>query len=413
MIIKPFIYFYILISLHTIAGRSNNETSQPHTPPREYSKFGKAVVIVPPYYSSQQNRVKIGRVEKHHINKGPVRTTSESETKSKLDRYKRICKEHEKKIGYLSSKLEKEQKTNLEAQQQLFKFITAGITPHTAFRLKQELSDAKHLTDDLTNRLNIVTQKNDQLSLRYSSLEKYYEDLLKDNDATKKENHSLLIQVGSLSEKMQHLEEESKILQEQLFPSLYIKKSTIVNAGKGLFAGTNIKEGTILGEYTGRRVYRLKIPSTGKYVVWRTKPDRSPEYLTSDSHTIWGVLEGSENGIEIGTDANYPKNRTDKTIFSFINHSGKHNSIVGITGNRDRKWIQAYHDIKKDEEIFWDYNDGNYQSFNGSEIPCQDHIHTDATKYVWYDPDQKKVHIKDEFKQPNASANGSKWKSKY
>ena len=92
--------------------------------------------------------------------------------------------------------------------------------------------------------------------------------------------------------------------------ALYVKDSKI--HGKGLFAGTNIKEGEVLGYVRG-----TPTTSDGPYVLW---------------------LRGMEEGVSVECDLKY------------INHNSRPNACY-----YDDLSVVALRDIKKDEEITHHY----------------------------------------------------------
>ncbi len=98
------------------------------------------------------------------------------------------------------------------------------------------------------------------------------------------------------------------------------------HSGRGLFAQERIRKGSCVIEYIGRPATprQMKL-NRGKYLFW-----------TSDTTMI---------------DGNIPAN-----VARFINHSCKPNCYSRVIG--DTVWICAGRNIKKGEELSYDYNTG-------------------------------------------------------
>ena len=93
---------------------------------------------------------------------------------------------------------------------------------------------------------------------------------------------------------------------------IIVKKSNIKNAGKGVFAGENINKDDLIGIFKG-----FKVNADGIHVLWLDE----------------------DHAIEVTNDMKY------------VNHSKNPNA--GLWGVE----LYAIKDIKKNEEIFFDYNE--------------------------------------------------------
>lgn len=107
---------------------------------------------------------------------------------------------------------------------------------------------------------------------------------------------------------------------------LIVKDSPI--AGKGCFAGKDFKKGDIVGEYTGEII-------TGEEADARYE-DRDMTYLFDIEDDLY---------IDGDTEANPVK---------YINHSCEGNCEVDQQGKR--VFIRAVRNIKKGDELSYDYN---------------------------------------------------------
>ena len=106
-----------------------------------------------------------------------------------------------------------------------------------------------------------------------------------------------------------------------------IKKSNIDK--RGLCATKNIKSGTKIIEYVGKIISNKEVEKNPKF-------DNSKDIYLFDLNN------------KVSLDGNYPWN-----IARLINHSCNPNCEV--EGKGLRLWISAIKDIKKDEELSYDY----------------------------------------------------------
>lgn len=396
--------FFILVFLHLSFNASGgivySETAHKKILCHAAKVVCSALNSKVPNNKIHNSRISNGRISKVNTVKSKIsyRDLTDKEKIKKLEKY---CMTYKEKIKSIYRKNHKITSQNEKYKKDIWRLMINRVDFNSS-EYKEELSSEKEKNKILGKHVEALKVINDRLYISNKNLEENIENQLLKNAQLEK-------QIEKSNQKIPQLESELKANQTKLSPPVYVGSSTIPNAGLGLFAGVNINEGTIIGEYTGRRVFRLKIPATNKFVVWGDKPDGTPEYLTSDSHTIWGVETDDPNKIEKGTDANYPEAKEDRTIFRFVNHSFNHNAIVHITGTKDRIWIQAFHAIREGEEIFWDYNDGNEKVFKDEVLPLPDHIHHNAEKYVKFDLKNKKVSIKEKYKVTDDTTEKTIW----
>ena len=122
-----------------------------------------------------------------------------------------------------------------------------------------------------------------------------------------------------------------------------IKKSNIDINGRGLYATKNIKEGTRIIDYVGK-------------IITKKKSDQSEKF--DNSKPIYLFYLNSRYDL----DGDYSWNTA-----KLINHSCNPNCEV--EGKGSKLWITAIKDIKKDEELSYDYGfsyDSDYKQF-----PCK------------------------------------------
>ena len=115
---------------------------------------------------------------------------------------------------------------------------------------------------------------------------------------------------------MSHL---ARVLNSQLTDWVYSKKSAI--HGTGLFAKKAIKKGEYIGTYWGPEAKR-----NGMYVLW--------------------VYEGETEESAVG--------RSGRNLLRFLNHS--------VPGNCEFEQFDLYarRNIKKDEELTFDYHESEF-----------------------------------------------------
>ena len=128
---------------------------------------------------------------------------------------------------------------------------------------------------------------------------------------------------------------------------IYKKKSSI--HGWGIFAKTNIPKGTRIIEYLGEKITKAEADRRGPKLI---------EYAKKNKQTgaVYIFVLNSKYDIDGHVDYNTAK---------FINHSCAPNCEVDII--RGRIWIIALRDIKKDEELFYNYG---YDMDTYDEHPC-------------------------------------------
>ena len=122
-----------------------------------------------------------------------------------------------------------------------------------------------------------------------------------------------------------------------------IKKSNIDKNGKGLYAATDIKEGTKIIEYIGNIITKKKSDGNSKF------DNEKPIYLFN-----------LNNRYDMDGDVSWNTAR-------LINHSCSNN--CDYEGKGLRIWVTAIKDIKKNEELTCDYGfsyDSDYRQF-----PCK------------------------------------------
>lgn len=110
-----------------------------------------------------------------------------------------------------------------------------------------------------------------------------------------------------------------------------VKKSSIKNAGKGLFAKVRINKGDHIGYYTGKYL-------TAKQI--EREPYVSSKYIMTVTKNCYILGEGKGSGF-----------------VSFINHSNKPNAEIIVSTRWKTSRIAAIKNIKPGEEIFYNYSD--------------------------------------------------------
>ncbi len=128
----------------------------------------------------------------------------------------------------------------------------------------------------------------------------------------------------------------------------YVKSSKI--HGHGVFAKKSIKKNTRIIQYIGEKVSR----SEGN----KRSEERIKRYLNSNKTGSVYIFE-LNNRYDIDGSPKYNKAR-------YINHSCEPNCEVDIIENEI--WIQSIKNIKKDDELFYDYG----YSFDKNDY--KDHI---------------------------------------
>ena len=120
---------------------------------------------------------------------------------------------------------------------------------------------------------------------------------------------------------------------DKLEQLIKVKQSEV--HGKGVFAVTDIPKNTKIIEYTGERI------------SWKVAEERHPHDPQQPNHTFYF---GLEDGSTI--DAKYGGNEA-----MWINHSCKPNceALEEDFGKTTRVFLYAKKNIKKGEELFYDY----------------------------------------------------------
>ena len=122
-----------------------------------------------------------------------------------------------------------------------------------------------------------------------------------------------------------------------------IKKSNIDKNGKGLYATTNIKEGTKIINYIGN-------------VITIKETDKNPKFDNKKPIYLFNL----NNKYDLDGDVSWNTAR-------LINHSCSNN--CDYEGKGLKVWVTAIKDIKKGEELTCDYGfsyDSDYKQF-----PCR------------------------------------------
>ena len=122
-----------------------------------------------------------------------------------------------------------------------------------------------------------------------------------------------------------------------------IKKSKIDNKGRGLYAISDIKEGTRIMDYKGKIITNKQVDESKKF------DNGKPIYLftLNKRYTLDGDFTWNKAGL--------------------INHSCNPNSQYD--GKGLKIWVTATQNIKKDEEITSDYGFGFDEDFK--QFPCK------------------------------------------
>ena len=148
------------------------------------------------------------------------------------------------------------------------------------------------------------------------------------------------------------------------------KKLGIANssiAGWGLFANEDIKKEDLIGEYIGEMVGIEDLNERSEYIDLEKT---TYMFTLNDEYTV--------------------DSRTMGNILRFANHSkSKANAYAKIVFSKGNHKICLYasDDIKKGQEIFFDYD--------GQNILCE--------KYDWINDEKKHLHV--EYKERNVKAN--------
>ena len=120
-----------------------------------------------------------------------------------------------------------------------------------------------------------------------------------------------------------------------------IRKSNIDN--KGLYAAKNIKAGTKIIYYKGK-------------VITKKETERNPKYDNEKAIYLFNL----NSRYDLDGDFEYNTAR-------LINHSCNPNCEVAGTGLKI--WVYAIRDIKKDEELSYDYGFGYDEYYK--DFPCR------------------------------------------
>ncbi len=164
-----------------------------------------------------------------------------------------------------------------------------------------------------------------------------------------------------------------------------------MGGGIGLLAGCDIPSGTVVGEYKGESIYRLFIPHTKKYVVWKMGIDGKPEFIFQDPYAVWiydseAPKRSDGSVLQMGVNADFGESEEAKCKLRRINHSAQNNVQLVITSD-NRIFAIASHPISKNDELFWDYDperQGLFQLKEGEQhlLKSQDHIEREPLEYV-------------------------------
>lgn len=131
-------------------------------------------------------------------------------------------------------------------------------------------------------------------------------------------------------------------------PYIVVRHSTI--HGRGIFAKLDIPKGTRIIEYVGEKVTKAESDRRGKFHVDQHKNNQT-----------FGAVYLFELNKRHDIDGNVPYNTA-----RYINHSCDPNAETEII--RGKIWIMALKDIKKGEEIFYNYG---YGLDDFEEHPCK------------------------------------------
>ena len=122
-----------------------------------------------------------------------------------------------------------------------------------------------------------------------------------------------------------------------------IKKSNIDNKGRGLYATKDIKEGTKIINYKGKLITKKQTEESDKY------NNNKPIYLftINKKYDLDGDFSWNTAGL--------------------INHSCDNN--CDYDGKGLKIWVIAIRDIKKGEELTYDYGFGFDEGYK--DFPCK------------------------------------------
>lgn len=132
-------------------------------------------------------------------------------------------------------------------------------------------------------------------------------------------------------------------------PTRWIRAANSAIHGRGVYARTDIPEGTRIIEYTGERITKV-------------------EALRREEERLIRLKEGKDGSVYIFTlNAKHDiDGRTHKNIARLINHSCAPNCRSEIV--RGKIWIIARRDIAKGEELTFDYG---FPFMEWRQHPCR------------------------------------------
>ncbi len=135
-------------------------------------------------------------------------------------------------------------------------------------------------------------------------------------------------------------------------PYITVRNSAI--HGRGVFAKKDIPKGTRIIEYVGERITKAEAEIRGEKRVSLHK-----------ENTTLGAVYIFELNKRHDIDGNVPYNKA-----RYINHSCDPNAMPEII--RGKIWIIAVKDIRKGEEIFYNYGYG-IDSYEDHKCHCNTH----------------------------------------
>ena len=276
--------------------------------------------------------------------------------------------------------------------------------------MKRDLEKATRTTEGSSR----AQPEQDGLEFYKAKCKKYHserEQLREEKAKLEQEVRNLRHSVHDLQQKVDEFQPilEDKVAKaKKSFPKLRSDVSGITQAGQGLYAGEPIESGTRLGEYTGEKVYRQLIPTTGRYALWKRERSGQIIFLDNDFHTVWIEDSSKRKGqVQEGIDA---KNKDDTECpLKLMNHHSMHNVKLIVTDD-GRIFAIASRDIREGEELFWNYSMNRKDLFDLPRekqhlLQQQDHIETHPSVYVAFDRTTGNTRLTARSRQYNSRIN--------
>jgi len=129
---------------------------------------------------------------------------------------------------------------------------------------------------------------------------------------------------------------------------VYKKESNIPGIGYGLFAGEDIRKGSLIAEFVGKKVHNTKVTDHWSSVYFPSKNCIQCDKTNLASYANDIILFPTEKRDLI-------KIVESKEPFYQSYNNQSPNSSIYQNDDLERAWLKAERDIKKDDEIFVHY----------------------------------------------------------